>query len=121
VDLTDSLLGGGTDCNIRTFHSERDFKDPRNWHPERFLAPDHPDYDHIFDNDSKAAFKRFNVGSRGCIGMNMGWMTSRVVIAKLIWHLDWELINSNEIDWERDTRLFTMWVRPKVMVKYTPV
>ena len=56
------------------------------------------------------------MGPRGCIGQNMGYMQSRI-----IWSFDWELLNKGQVDWERDLKLYAIWEKPPVTVKYTSV
>ncbi|RAH76706.1 cytochrome P450 [Aspergillus japonicus CBS 114.51] len=102
-------------------HSARYFQKPREFHPERFLPPSHPDYDRLFDADVKSAFKPFSMGPRGCIGQNMGYMQARILLAKMIWEFDWELLNQGEVNWERDLHLYAIWEKPPVIVRYTPV
>lgn len=44
-----------------TSHSERYFRQPRDFCPERWLPTSHPDYNPVFDSDSKSSFKPFSV------------------------------------------------------------
>jgi hypothetical protein len=47
-------------------------------------------------------------------------MQARVVLTKLVWYFDRELLNWDEIDWESDNTLNAIWVRPPVWVRYKP-
>lgn len=58
------------------------------------------------------------MGPRGCIGQNMGYLQTRLLFTKLAWKLDWEHVNKGEVDWERDTKLYSMWVKPPVIAKF---
>ncbi|KAL8797417.1 MAG: hypothetical protein Q9182_007207 [Xanthomendoza sp. 2 TL-2023] len=102
-------------------HSERYFHETRKFHPECWLAPSHPYCEARFAGDDKSAFKPFSMGPRGCIGQNMGYMQGRIILAKMIWYFDWVLLNKGQVDWERDFRLYAIWEKPPVIVKYTPV
>lgn len=51
----------------------------------------------------------------------MGYMQARILFAKMVWMFDWELLNKGEVDWERDLKLYAIWEKPPVIVKYTPV
>lgn len=53
--------------------------------------------------------------------MNVGYMEARIVLAKLAWHFDWALMNGSSVDWERDCKLYAMWEKPDVYVKFTKV
>lgn len=119
-------LGADLQCVVQTAsfavtHSERFFKDPLRYCPERWLPVDHPAYDARFASDEQGAFKPFSMGPRGCIGQNMGYMQGRIILAKMIWSFDWELLNRGQVDWLRDLRLYAIWEKPPVVVKYTPV
>jgi hypothetical protein len=48
-------------------------------------------------------------------------MQGRVLLAKLLWSFDLELRNGDEVDWERDCRLYSLWQKPPVYVKFKPV
>lgn len=100
------------------WHHERYWAKPRSFCPERWLPADHPDYDPIFANDVHEAFRPFSMGPRSCIGQNVGYRQARVLLAKMVWKLDWELVNADSINWERDLRLYAVWMRPPVMVRY---
>ncbi|KAI1746168.1 cytochrome P450 [Xylaria scruposa] len=103
-----------------TSHSERYFTRPREFCPQRWLPATHPDYERPFDKDDKSSFKPFSMGPRGCIGQNMGYLQARLVLAKMAWRLDWEHANAGEVDWERDTRLYAIWEKPPVLVRFKP-
>ncbi|KAI5918478.1 cytochrome P450 [Camillea tinctor] len=104
--------------SFATSRSERYWAKPRVYAPERWLPSTHPDYDPIFDKDSRAAFKPFSMGPRGCPGQHMGYRQTSVLFAKMVWKLDWEFVNRGQVDWDRDTRLYAIWKRPPVMVKF---
>ncbi|KAK3988256.1 cytochrome P450 [Cladorrhinum sp. PSN332] len=107
-------------CAYATTHSTKYFAKPYEFKPQRWLPKSHPDYDHVFDTDDKAAFKPFSVGSRNCLGQAMAYLVLRIIIAKLCWKFDWELLNKDELDWDRDLRLYVVWLKPKVHVRITP-
>ena len=51
----------------------------------------------------------------------MAYVQGRIVLAKMIWYFDWELVNKGQVDWQRDLKLYAILEKPPVIVKYTPV
>jgi len=100
-------------------HSEQHFHNARKFHPERWLPEDHPLYDQAYKNDVKDASKPFLVGPRACLGINLAYMEMRIILARLVWEFDWELI-SQDVDWERDTMLRVLWQKPELRVRFKP-
>jgi hypothetical protein len=50
----------------------------------------------------------------------MGYLQARLVLAKMAWRLDWEHANAGQVDWERDVRLYAIWEKPPVLVRFKP-
>lgn len=46
-------------------------------------------------------------------------MELSTILAKLHWSYDLELV-SDKLDWQRDSRMATLWVKPELMVKVHP-
>ena len=46
-------------------------------------------------------------------------MQARIVLAKLVWTYDMELL-SKEVDWEKECKLFLIYERPEVRVRLRP-
>ena len=54
----------------------------------------------------------------------MAYMELRILLAKMVWWFDWEMAEENwakEVDWERDTKMYTLWKKPALMVRFTTV
>lgn len=47
----------------------------------------------------------------------MAYLVMRVVFAKLCWKFDWEVMNGDTVDWDRDLRLYIVWQKPEVMTR----
>ncbi|KAE8454613.1 hypothetical protein EG329_000236 [Mollisiaceae sp. DMI_Dod_QoI] len=58
----------------------------------------------------------FSYGPRGCLGRNLAYLEMRMVLAKMFWQYDLVWFNSDEIDWERDTKGYTLWEKPDLRV-----
>ena len=100
-------------------HSKRYWAKPRSFCPERFLPAMHPDYNDAFSGDALETFRPFSAGTRSCIGQPIAGRQARLLFAKMVWRTDWELLNGNEIDWEGDLRMYSIWKRPPVIVRFT--
>jgi len=49
----------------------------------------------------------------------MAWMEMRILIAKMVFHFDYELVDDN-LDWERDSQCFVLWQKPDLLTKVIP-
>ncbi|KAL8968771.1 MAG: hypothetical protein Q9197_004705 [Variospora fuerteventurae] len=106
-------------CAYATTHSPHYFHLPNSFAPQCWLPPTHEDYDRAFDTDIRSAFRPFSVRSRNCLGQNMAYQVLRAMFAKLCWRFDWELVNGEQVDWDRDLRLYFIWQKPAVRVRLT--
>ncbi|KAF7193715.1 Cytochrome P450 monooxygenase [Pseudocercospora fuligena] len=89
----------GSSCSETYFHKPFDFL------PERWLGKD--------CEDNLAASNPFLLGPRACIGRGMAWMEMRIVLAKLYFTFDVELLD-RDLDWHRDSRMFLIWQRQEL-------
>ena len=48
----------------------------------------------------------------------MAWMELRIVVAKMVFLFDFELIDDN-LDWIRDVSCFRLWDKPNLWSKVT--
>ncbi|KEQ98174.1 hypothetical protein AUEXF2481DRAFT_2148 [Aureobasidium subglaciale EXF-2481] len=96
---------------IAAGQSSANFKEPLEFKPERWLVPDNKD---ILD-----ASQPFSLGARGCLGRNLAWMEMNTILSKLHWKFDLELLNT-DVDWQRDSRMYTLWKKPELRVKVMP-
>lgn len=55
------------------------------------------------------------MGIRGCIGKKTGLVQGQLMLSKMVWSLDWELHNGDDIVWERDARRYAMNQMPEVL------
>ncbi|KAM3415335.1 hypothetical protein BST61_g8864 [Cercospora zeina] len=100
-----------------TNHSEENFKDAEKFVPERWLDDERSA---PYAEDKKAALQPFSFGPRNCLGKNLALAEMRLIAAKLIWTFDLELDPSSE-DWMDRCKVFTLWDKPELAVKLTPV
>jgi cytochrome P450 len=91
------------------YRSTRNFTDPDLYAPERFLG------DTKYVEDKRSVIQPFSVGPRNCIGQNLAWAEIRTILARLVWHFDFEMLDSSR-DWEKQ-KVFVLWSKPSLMVK----
>ncbi|KAL9007716.1 MAG: hypothetical protein Q9180_009591, partial [Flavoplaca navasiana] len=85
-----------------SFRSPLNFSSPNpdTFDPSRWLAP--------FPNDnnpppkqggSNSAFNPFSLGPRNCLGRNLAYLELRLILARVLWEFDFELVDK-EWRWE---------------------
>lgn len=106
----------GTIVGVENFamaHDPRYWAEPEAFRPERWIG------DGLGDN--KGAFQPFSTGPRACLGINLAYLEMRVVLAKVVYHFDFELVSPQVPDWNRACKVYGMWNKPPLMVKFIPV
>ncbi|KAF1847911.1 benzoate 4-monooxygenase cytochrome P450 [Cucurbitaria berberidis CBS 394.84] len=91
------------------YRSSRNFKDPNTYAPQRFLG------DGDYADDKRSVIQPFSVGPRNCIGQNLAWAEIRTILARLVWHFEFELESESQ-DWEHQ-KVFVLWQKPSLMVR----
>ncbi|KID99795.1 cytochrome P450 3A17, partial [Metarhizium majus ARSEF 297] len=100
-----------------TFRNPKHFKDPESFIPERWLSPSHPLYDEGFKDDNHAVFKPFSYGSRDCIGKNLAINELRVIISRMLYRFDFNVLEGQD-DWHTKQRSFIIWDKSPLMVRF---
>ncbi|KAF5681251.1 cytochrome P-450 monooxygenase [Fusarium heterosporum] len=95
------------------FTSRFNFKDPERFIPERWM--DDPSY----ANDNRAVLQPFSAGPRDCIGKNLAHNEMRLLLTRLLWKFDLEILPENK-GWF-DQRVFVFWEKRGLQVKLTAV
>ncbi|KAH7411026.1 cytochrome P450 monooxygenase-like protein [Cadophora sp. MPI-SDFR-AT-0126] len=95
--------------HLGTYHSSSNFKDPLEFHPERFLG------DKRYAGDDLAALQPFSVGPRNCIGMNLAYAEIRSIVTRVLWNFDISLCAESE-GW-LDQKMWLLWDKKPLMVK----
>lgn len=109
---------GGTSVSVDPWSSNRspmNFHEPDAFVPERWL----PDAPEEFANDDKAASNPFSHGPRNCLGRNLAYHEARLLLAKVLWNFDLELVDP-DLKWI-DQSVFFLWDKPDLMIRLTPV
>ncbi|OJI83695.1 hypothetical protein ASPTUDRAFT_170703 [Aspergillus tubingensis CBS 134.48] len=102
-----------TEVSVHAWTTNRDaryFSDPTKFDPERWLDP---------NMDDKSAFFPFLLGPRVCLGRNLAFIELRLVLAKVHFMFDCELINK-DVDLERESLNYILWQKPDINVRFVP-
>lgn len=102
---------------VATNRNAGSFVDPESWRPERWLPRGHPLYDPRFEADNKAAFKPFSHGPRDCAGKNLAYSELRLIIAKILYRLDFSLAPGQE-RWYADKHVWSVWEKKPLNVRF---
>ncbi|KAI4861117.1 putative cytochrome P450 [Hypoxylon rubiginosum] len=89
-------------------HDERYFADPDVFKPERWVDPQ--------CKDIKEASQPFSLGYRACIGRSFAFVEMSLVLTKLFFLYDMELVD-RDLDWESQSRHWVMWWKAPVRVR----
>ncbi|KAI1326253.1 cytochrome P450 [Xylariaceae sp. FL0255] len=107
-------------------HSSLNFKDPLEFHPERWLTGDEAGSE--FANDKLVASSPFGIGPRVCMGKNLAQLEMRLIAAHMLWSFDFELDRGQYLEknhvWGLDGKLknfkiFHSMTKPALWVSFT--
>ncbi|KAK1996652.1 cytochrome P450 [Colletotrichum falcatum] len=96
------------------YHSEKNFRDPFGFHPERWLQ------DPAFAGDDREAFQPFHIGPRNCIGRNLAYVEMRLILARVLWNFDIKIAD-NSTDWASRQKIYLLWEKGPLNAYLTPV
>ncbi|WPH03317.1 cytochrome P450 [Acrodontium crateriforme] len=99
--------------HMSTYRSPDHFKNPKEFHPERWLGD--PEY----KDDHLDAVEIFSVGPRNCLGRNLAWHEMRMLLATMVIHFDLALSKESE-SWN-EQRVFILWEKVPLMCSLSPV
>jgi cytochrome P450 len=96
------------------YHNSRNFADADRFVPERWLGAN-PRY----AADNKDVFQPFGVGSHNCLGRPLAFMEMHMILARLLWNFDMELLPES-LRWNQQ-RVFLLYEKPPLNIVMTPV
>ncbi|KAH7012677.1 cytochrome P450 [Microdochium trichocladiopsis] len=100
-----------------SYQCEQNFFEPQRFLPERWLASVNTT-DPRFVNDKRDVLQPFSVGPRNCIGKNLAYAEMRLILTRLLYSFDLELLPESR-DWASQ-RIYTLWEKGELMIKITP-
>ncbi|KAL6895379.1 cytochrome P450 [Trichoderma longibrachiatum] len=95
------------------FHYPEFWTQPEDFVPERWLG------DPRFANDQKRIFTPFSAGPRVCIGKNLAYAEMRLILARLIWRYDFELLDES-IGWDARSKVYIAWQKGPLYIRLKP-
>lgn len=88
------------------YRSLWNFREPDKFLPERWLEGEGESASHT---DDKGSFQPFSYGPRDCAGKQMAWNVLKLVIARVVFSFDIELLDPLECDDWMEQRIFQVW------------
>ena len=95
------------------YHSATNFTDPDSFIPVRWLEP----REERFMGDKRNVLQPFHVGPRNCIGQGLAMAEMRAILARVLWHFDFELCKGSE-NWDQQ-KVYFLWEKGDLWVKIT--
>ncbi|KAL8634030.1 hypothetical protein Q9189_000276 [Teloschistes chrysophthalmus] len=111
-ELHGRYIPQGAEINVSPWtvaHNPEYWDKPMEFRPERWLDSQSPDV--------KEASQPFLLGPRSCIGRNFAYMEMNLLLAKMLWTYDLELVNKN-LDWLKEGKVHVLWWKPKLFVRF---
>lgn len=121
--------GGGTVCGhfipewthisvhpTTLYQSPANFFHPKSFSPERWLPAGIRPKE--FDNDRREVLQPFGLGPRNCIGQKMAWSSMRLVLARMVWNFDLQVVEGRRCDWTK-LKTFIIVQKEPVWVRLT--
>ena len=103
---------------LPAFTLPNNFALPECYLPERWLPADHPDRPKATLSDKQEVFQPFSVGPKACIGKGYAVAEIKLILARFVWHFDFELLDDGFA--VEKQRAFLFRERPPLNVKLTP-
>ncbi|TDZ54052.1 Cytochrome P450 monooxygenase alt3 [Colletotrichum trifolii] len=103
---------GGTAVGVHQLsagHSPVNWKRADEFIPERWL-----DSSLEYRADDRAASQPFSCGPRNCVGKSMAYAELRIVVTKLLWNFDLELVDRSE-EWVNKQKIYLIWQKEPLM------
>ncbi|KAI9660595.1 MAG: hypothetical protein M1821_009947 [Bathelium mastoideum] len=134
VTIAGNFVPEGTDVAVwhyPMFHHSDHWESPMEYRPERFLKENSPAFagdmrymkrasPESDEVDRLELLQPFNVGPRNCLGRNLAYAEMRLILSRMIFNFDMELVNPDQ-DWIREQQANFLWKKGPLEVYLTPV
>lgn len=94
------------------------FFEHEKFHPERWLPAGHKYSDILFCNDLKEVSQPFSIGPRICLGKDLAYAELKLLLARLAWEYEWEIVNNTGFDWDKERKFQALWMLPQMRMRY---
>ncbi|KAI0015351.1 cytochrome P450 [Xylariomycetidae sp. FL0641] len=108
-------------ANYAFTRDSRYFHEPYAYRPQRWLPQGHPFYDPAYADDARDGFHPWSQGVRGCSGKLLSLQETKLIVAKVLWSFDLEMLPGQHVSYENDFRLYGMLEKPDLWVRFKPV
>ncbi|CAF9936538.1 MAG: hypothetical protein ALECFALPRED_006883 [Alectoria fallacina] len=111
------FVPGGMRVGVASWAASRsplNFRDAESFVPERWLG------DVRYAEDRREASQPFSLGPRGCIGRSLAYAEIRIILARVLFEFDLELMDSSR-SWLENLKVFFLWQKDPLMVRLRPV
>lgn len=118
-----SFVPAGTTVGVNhfsTYHHPQNFHRPSEFLPERWVGKRENSTTSPFDQDNKTCMQPFSFGPRNCLGKNLARAEMRLIMAKLLWKFDLELVDGGK-NWLEGQKIFGFWAKPPLLCRLYPV
>ncbi|PMD41851.1 cytochrome P450 [Hyaloscypha variabilis F] len=115
AEICGSFVPGNTTLYVTgyaCFRNEKNFQQPDEFIPERFLS------NTGFDSDNRSALQPFSYGPRNCMGRHMAYVEMRMILVSMLWNFDYELCDESQ-NW-LDQKVYLVWRKDPLMVRLVP-
>ncbi|KAJ1324739.1 aspirochlorine biosynthesis cytochrome P450 monooxygenase [Microdochium nivale] len=115
------FIAGATNVSIpqwAAYQSDLNFYEPQRFLPERWLSSARMPTS-CFVNDRTEVLQPFSTGPRNCVGKNLAYAEMRLIMARLLYSFDLELLPRSS-SWAADQKVFVLWDKGDLMVKLKP-
>ncbi|KAM7192424.1 Cytochrome P450 [Naviculisporaceae sp. PSN 640] len=112
-DIEGYFIPEGTGVGIPIWaasRSEASFRNPLKFVPERWMG------NAAYANDKLEAAQAFSMGPRNCIGKNLAYLEIRLVLTRLLWNFDFDIMPES-LGWLEDPRIYIFHQKSPLFVK----
>lgn len=113
-----AFVPAGTTVGVNHFSC---YRHPKNFYrscdflPERWLMKE-GNAAAPFDRDNRACMQPFSFGPRNCLGKNLARAEMRLIMARLLWQFDLELVKGDE-NWVEGQKIYGFWAKSPLMCR----